>query len=114
MKQIIKFLVVTLSLCSIAFAQEFSRVRAKHILVNSEIEAIELKRELNRGADFSLLAMRYSKCPSGQNGGELGYFGHGQMVPQFEKAAFETPIGKVSAPVQTQFGWHLILVEDKE
>lgn len=114
MKNFIKFLVVMLSVCSIAVAQEFTKVRAKHILVGTEIEAINLKRELNNGADFSSLAMRYSQCPSGQNGGELGYFGHGQMVKEFEKAAFETPVGKVSAPVHTQFGWHLILVEDKE
>ncbi len=114
MKNLVKFLVIILSICSIAVAQEFSRVRAKHILVGSEIEAINLKRELNRGADFSVLAMRYSQCPSGQNGGELGYFGRGQMVKEFEKAAFETPVGQVSAPVHTQFGWHLILVEDKE
>lgn len=114
MKHLIKFLVVILSICSIAVAQDFTKVRAKHILVDSEIEAINLKRELNKGADFSILAMRYSKCPSGQNGGELGYFGRGQMVPEFEKAAFGTPVGEVSAPVHTQFGWHLILVEDKE
>ena len=114
MKNFIRFLVVILSVCSITVAQEFSKVRAKHILVGSEIEAIDLKREINRGADFSMLARRYSQCPSGQNGGELGYFERGQMVKEFEKAAFETPVGKVSAPVQTQFGWHLILVEDKK
>lgn len=114
MKNIIKFLVIVLSICSIATAQEFSRVRAKHILVDSEIEAIQIKQELNRGADFSQLAMRYSKCPSGQNGGELGYFGRGQMVKEFEKAAFNASVGEVTAPVQTQFGWHLILVEDKQ
>ena len=114
MKNFVKFFLIALSLCSIAMAQDFTKVRAKHILVGSEIEAINLKRELNRGADFSILARRYSQCPSGRNGGELGYFGRGQMVPEFEKAAFGTPVGQVSAPVQTQFGWHLILIEDKE
>ncbi len=114
MKNLVKLLIVFLSICSIAVAQEFTKVRAKHILVGSEVEAIELKRELNKGADFSILAMRYSQCPSGRNGGELGYFERGQMVPEFEKAAFSTPVGQVTAPVHTQFGWHLILVEDKE
>lgn len=114
MKNIIKFLVIILSICSITAAAEISKVRAKHILVNSETEAVQLKRELNQGADFSLLAMKYSLCPSGKNGGELGYFERGQMVKEFENAAFSLSVGEISRPVQTQFGWHLILLEDKQ
>ena len=60
------------------------------------------------------MAKKYSKCPSGASGGDLGYFGKGEMVPSFEAAAFKLPVGSVSEPVQTQFGWHLIKVYDKE
>lgn len=89
-------------------------VRASHILVNTKEEAISIKSKINKGESFENMAKKYSKCPSGQNGGDLGYFGKGEMVPSFESAAFELPVGKVSDPVQTQFGWHLIKVTDKE
>lgn len=89
-------------------------VKASHILVDSKQEADSIKLKLNNGESFEALAKKYSKCPSGQNGGDLGYFERGQMVKEFEDAAFALPVGKVSNPVKTQFGWHLIKVYDKK
>jgi len=90
-----------------------SSVKASHILVDTKSEADSIKAKIDSGESFEALAKKYSKCPSGKEGGDLGYFGRGQMVPEFENAAFSIPIGEVSEPVQTQFGWHLIKVYDK-
>lgn len=87
-------------------------VRASHILVKTVEEANDLKAKIDNGEDFANLAKQYSTCPSGKEGGDLGYFTKGQMVPEFETVAFSLPVGKVSDPVKTQFGWHLILVSD--
>ena len=84
------------------------RVKASHILVPTLNEAVTLKAKIDAGESFSELAQKHSKCPSGQRGGDLGEFGPGQMVPPFESATFSTPVGQVSAPVQTQFGYHLV------
>ena len=84
------------------------QVRAKHILVQSLNEAVTLKEKIAMGEDFSPLAKIHSKCPSGQNGGDLGSFQRGQMVKPFEDVAFGSDVGQVSGPVQTQFGYHLI------
>jgi len=73
----------------------------------------DIQDELNKGADFEELARKYSDCPSAAQGGDLGYFSRGQMVPEFEKAAFALEIGEVSEPVLTEFGYHLIRVDDK-
>ncbi len=89
-------------------------VKASHILVKTEQEAIDLYNKINEGLAFEEAAKDYSLCPSGQEGGDLGYFGRGMMVKPFEDAAFELEVGKVSNPVKTQFGWHLILVTDKK
>ena len=89
-------------------------ISARHILVAEEQEAIDLIEKLKDGADFAALAQEFSTGPSGPKGGDLGYFGRGQMVPDFEAAAFALEIGTFSAkPVQTQFGWHVIKLEDK-
>ncbi|MEQ1649587.1 MAG: peptidylprolyl isomerase [Hyphomicrobiaceae bacterium] len=89
-------------------------VQAKHILVEDEAKAKEIVEKLSKGGDFAALAKENSKDPgSKDNGGDLGYFGRGQMVPEFEKAAFELEKGKVSAPVKSSFGFHVIKVEDK-
>ena len=88
----------------------YRTVRAKHILVDTENEAWALKSRITEGEDFDKLAKQYSKCPSKEKGGDLGYFNRGQMVPEFEKVAFETPIGGVSDPVKTRYGWHIIKV----
>ena len=85
-----------------------STIQAKHILVENSYEADDLIKKLADGDAFSDLAQKFSKCPSGQSGGDLGEFGRGQMVQAFEDAAFALEIDQVSGPVQTQFGFHLI------
>ncbi|AXT27765.1 peptidylprolyl isomerase [Ruegeria sp. AD91A] len=86
---------------------------ASHILVETEEEAKALKPQLDDGADFAELARENSTGPSGPNGGALGWFGKGQMVPEFEEAVIALEKGQVSEPVQTQFGWHLVKLNDK-
>ena len=86
-------------------------VRASHILVDSKEDALKLKKDIESNKiTFEEAAAKYSKCPSGQRGGDLGFFGRGQMVKPFETAAFSLPVNTVSEPVQTQFGYHLIKV----
>jgi len=85
------------------------QVTAKHILVNHEHEAQDLLTKLNnKEKTFEELAQSFSSCPSGKSGGDLGTFGKGQMVQPFEEATFALEVGAVSAPVKTQFGYHLI------
>ncbi len=89
-------------------------INARHILVKEKAEAEELVRELDGGADFAELARDKSTGPSGPNGGDLGYFGKGQMVKPFEEAVFALEPGSYTKePVETQFGWHVIKLEDK-
>ena len=89
-------------------------VSAKHILVAAEEKCNEILAAITSGEKvFEQAAQEFSTCPSGQRGGDLGTFGKGQMVPEFEKAAFEAEINQVLGPVQTQFGYHLIKVEAK-
>ena len=90
------------------------KVRASHILVQTEEEANDLLKKLDEGADFGELAQEYSMCPSKRDGGDLRFFGRGMMVKPFEDAAFDLEVGQVSAPVETQFGWHLIKLTDKK
>ena len=90
-----------------------SEIKASHILVETEQEAINLKEEILSGKAFEDVAAEHSNCPSGANGGDLGFFGRGQMVGEFEEAAFDLKVGEISAPVRTNFGWHLILVTEK-
>ena len=91
-----------------------TEVKASHILVQTEEEAIKLKEEILSGAEFADVAAVNSLCPSGARGGDLGFFGKGQMVKEFEDAAFSLKVGELSEPVKTNFGWHSILVTDKE
>ena len=94
--------------------QEKAQVSAKHILVETKEQAESIAKEVAQVLNFEEAAKNYSTCPSKDKGGDLGWFTKGQMVPEFEKAAFEGEIGKVIGPVETQFGSHLILVEDKK
>jgi len=89
-----------------------THVNAQHILVKTEEQAKEIISELNSGKRFEDLARSKSQCPSGKKGGNLGWFSHGQMVKEFQKAAFDLKKGQVSPPVRTQFGWHVIKVLD--
>lgn len=91
-----------------------SQVRASHLLVSTKEEAEKLREEILAGKDFGDVAAEVSKCPSGARGGDLGFFGKGQMVPEFEEAAFTLEKGELSEPIQTQFGWHLLIVTDKK
>jgi peptidyl-prolyl cis-trans isomerase C len=89
-------------------------VRARHILVKTEAEAKEIIAELDKGADFAALAKKYSTDTGADAGGDLGYFGHDDMVAAFADAAFAVPAGQYArAPVKTEFGWHVIKVEDR-
>lgn len=89
-------------------------VHAKHILTETEEKCKEILEQIEKNEKtFEEAAKEFSTCPSGAKGGDLGSFGKGQMVPEFEKAAFEAEIGKIVGPVKTQFGYHLIKVEDK-
>lgn len=92
---------------------EGESVRAKHILVATEEEASKVKKEIEEGLSFEDAAKKYSTCPSNAAGGDLGFFHAGQMVPEFEEAAFAAEIGEVTDPVKTQFGFHLVKVEEK-
>jgi parvulin-like peptidyl-prolyl isomerase len=100
-------------LTCVVHKERFMEVRTSHILVKDEKTANSLKAELDAGADFGKLARKHSLCPSGQKCGDLGFFGKGQMVKEFEDAAFSLPIGVVSKPVRTEFGYHLIVVTAK-
>jgi peptidyl-prolyl cis-trans isomerase C len=88
-------------------------VHARHILVETEDEAKAIEAELKKGADFAELAKKKSKDPGASDGGDLGFFTKDQMVPEFSAAAFSLEPGKISDPVKTQFGWHIIKVEEK-
>lgn len=89
-------------------------IKASHILVETEEEAIKLKEEILSGRAFEDVAAENSLCPSGARGGDLGFFGRGQMVKEFENAAFDLKVGEISDPVKTNFGWHLIIVTDQK
>jgi peptidyl-prolyl cis-trans isomerase C len=85
-----------------------SSISARHILVQQKHEAEDILKKLEAGESFESLAQKFSSCPSKARGGDLGKFGRGKMVPSFEEAAFALEVNQVSAPVRTQFGYHLI------
>lgn len=89
-------------------------VKASHILVDSEEKANEILEELKNGMDFADAAKKHSSCPSKEQGGDLGFFGRGQMVPEFDSAVFSMELNEISEPVKTQFGYHIIKVTDKK
>lgn len=91
-----------------------TQVRASHLLVDTEEEALRLREEILEGKDFADVAAEVSKCPSGSKGGDLGFFSKGMMVPEFDDASFSLEVGELSEPVQTQFGWHLLIVTAKK
>ena len=90
-----------------------AKATARHILVDSEEQCQSLKNEIEGGADFADLAKQHSSCPSGQRGGDLGEFGPGMMVPEFDKVVFSAAVGTVQGPVKTQFGYHLLEVTSR-
>jgi peptidyl-prolyl cis-trans isomerase C len=88
-------------------------VAARHILVDTLEQMQDIKVEISNGMSFEEAARKYSKCPSSAQGGSLGSFTRGRMVPEFETAAFQLQVGEISEPVKTQFGYHLIQLEEK-
>jgi peptidyl-prolyl cis-trans isomerase C len=86
---------------------------ARHILVKSEEACKDLKGKIEGGADFADMAKQHSECPSGRDGGALGEFSPGQMVPEFDTVVFNEEVGKVHGPVKTQFGYHLIEITSR-
>lgn len=91
-----------------------ARASARHILVSTEEQCNELKQQILNGADFAAIAQAHSQCPSGRQGGDLGSFGRGQMVAEFDKVVFSAPLNEVQGPVKTQFGYHLLEVTSRE
>jgi len=87
---------------------------ARHLLVDTEEQCLELKGRIEAGEDFADIARQFSNCPSGAQGGELGSFGRGQMVPEFDKVVFSAPLNEVQGPVKTQFGFHLLEVTSRQ
>ncbi len=93
---------------------EPEKIKARHILVDSEKEAKRILKKLNKGADFAAVAKKKSKCPSKDKGGDLGFFDKGRMAKEFEEAAFNLKVGEMSGIVKTQFGWHIIKLEERQ
>jgi len=90
-----------------------AKASARHILVDSEDSCNDLKNQIESGADFAKVASEFSKCPSGKQGGALGEFSPGQMVPEFDEVVFSAEVGKVHGPVKTDFGYHLIEITSR-
>ena len=90
-----------------------AQATARHILVDSEDFCTQLKDQIAEGADFAALAQEHSNCPSGKRGGDLGSFGPGQMVQEFDSVVFSAAVNEVQGPVKTQFGYHLIEVTSR-
>ena len=94
-------------------ARPMAKATARHILVDTEDQCQALKDEIAGGADFADIAKQHSSCPSGQSGGDLGEFGPGMMVPEFDKVVFSADVNSVQGPVQTHFGYHLLEVTSR-
>ena len=90
-----------------------AKAAARHILVKTEAECEDLKKQLADGGDFAALAKAHSQCPSGREGGALGEFSPGQMVPAFDTVVFNEEVGVVHGPVKTDFGYHLVEITSR-
>jgi peptidyl-prolyl cis-trans isomerase C len=90
-----------------------AKASARHLLVTTEAQCNEIKAQIEAGADFAEMAKKYSSCPSSRDGGNLGEFGRGMMVPEFDKVVFSAPLNVVQGPVKTQFGYHLLEVSSR-
>ncbi len=91
-----------------------AKARARHILVESKSDCLDLLNRINSGEDFAEVAKSHSKCPSGAKGGDLGEFGPGMMVKEFDKVVFSGDIGDIYGPIKTQFGFHLIEILSRD
>jgi peptidyl-prolyl cis-trans isomerase C len=90
-----------------------SKARARHILVDSQEKCEKLKKEIQAGGDFAEVAQKHSTCPSGSQGGDLGEFGPGEMVREFDEVVFSKELNTVHGPVKTQFGYHLLEITSR-
>jgi peptidyl-prolyl cis-trans isomerase C len=90
------------------------RATARHILVDSQEKCLDLKQQIISGADFADIARQFSKCPSGRSGGDLGSFGPGEMVKEFDDVVFSAELNTVQGPVKTAFGYHLVEVTSRK
>lgn len=90
-----------------------TKATARHILVATQAQCNELKASIEAGKDFAEVARQHSSCPSGRTGGDLGTFGPGQMVPEFDQVVFSAPVNTLQGPVKTQFGYHLLEVTSR-
>ncbi len=90
-----------------------AKAKARHILVKTEKECLDLKKKIEEGADFAQMAKKYSACPSGKDGGALGEFSPGEMVEEFDKVVFNEKVGVVHGPVKTEFGYHLVEITSR-
>ena len=90
-----------------------ARAKARHILVATDAQCAELKAKIEAGEDFAAVAKQHSSCPSARQGGDLGEFGRGEMVPEFDSVVFSGEVNKVHGPVKTQFGYHLLEVTQR-
>ena len=90
-----------------------SQATARHILVATEAQCQDIKAQIDAGADFAELARMHSNCPSSRQGGDLGSFGPGEMVPEFDRVVFSADVNTVQGPVRTQFGYHLLEVTSR-
>lgn len=90
------------------------KASARHILVDTEEQCLELKKQIESGSDFAEMARQNSKCPSGRRGGDLGEFHPGQMVKEFDEVVFSAELNKVHGPVKTQFGYHLLEITSRD
>ncbi|MCK5543420.1 MAG: peptidylprolyl isomerase [Desulfobacterales bacterium] len=91
-----------------------AKASARHILVDDEKLCNDLIEQINNGTDFAELAKKHSKCPSGQQGGDLGEFGRGAMVPEFDQVVFNEELGKAHGPVKTDFGFHVLEITSRK
>ena len=91
-----------------------AKASARHILVDSEEQCASLKQQIEDGTDFAEVAKEHSSCPSGRSGGDLGEFGPGQMVKEFDDVVFSGELETVHGPVKTQFGYHLLEITSRE
>jgi len=105
------FSLATLSILSPDISMPLAK--ARHILVKEEEACAALKQRIESGEDFAEVAKEHSDCPSGQSGGDLGEFGKGQMVPEFDTVVFSEEVGKVYGPIKTNFGYHLIEITER-
>jgi peptidyl-prolyl cis-trans isomerase C len=90
-----------------------SKASARHILVNTHEECEKIRKAIEDGSDFAEMARTHSRCPSGKDGGDLGEFTPGQMVPEFDRVVFKEEVGKVHGPIKTQFGYHLVEITSR-